>query len=466
MTFVLSSWESIFDVANRYFKRDLPPYYDEEIHNYILLDIIGRVIGLPSFPFTITQITLPEPLWIIPGNRIFISKPMVAHYLNLPVELPRHTIREVEKFDALRSFNLIKVNRPNLTNGSGDPSCGNNSAMTISKEVFFPWKHNNLVASGVDQGTMSMFQTNSFCQKTPSNVTCNKLKRRLNSYNSPSNVEYANDSIVNSKVMKNLNKNKVFKKLDTRARNSNAVDIDTESSEEDDEGESNENSKHRKMLDKMFGNTQCATQHNINIQQRLNELEFVNRCRARNSKNMGYFFNWQNNDIRSNTSTAPRSFEIMSDSNIVAFTIIIRIVDMVSHFQQHLINNQYYASHDNFHEIEIADMRSYLTMLRNRQNLINNLEQEIYEGEYDRFVDNCMEKSQDELLLRDRNLKIASMLSKNSDIDPSFDRRLDKVYEQLNEECLKKTTKPKNKNKVNSKNPFEIPEGFKTYHDK
>lgn len=102
MSVSYSSWESIIELTNKFYDPSLQLYYTTD-HINLLCNILAHIAGLTSFEVVQTKVPLLEPI-ILNQNLVFISIPLVAKFINLPIELPQNRvnyIRNIDIFDNL-----------------------------------------------------------------------------------------------------------------------------------------------------------------------------------------------------------------------------------------------------------------------------------------------------------------------------------------------------------------------------
>lgn len=100
----LESWESVADTVGRYYGKSMPPYFNAR-HIGTAVEIVGELLGKTSYVYVESYVSLPEPIWH-DRNVVYFSVPMIAHYVNQPVYLPRDKVKYVSRFDI---FDGIKV---------------------------------------------------------------------------------------------------------------------------------------------------------------------------------------------------------------------------------------------------------------------------------------------------------------------------------------------------------------------
>lgn len=102
MSVSYSSWESIIELTNKFYDSSLQLFYTAE-HLNVLCNILAYIGGLTSFEVVQTKVPLLEPI-VLNQNLVFISLPLVAKFINLPVELPQNRVnyvRNINIFDNL-----------------------------------------------------------------------------------------------------------------------------------------------------------------------------------------------------------------------------------------------------------------------------------------------------------------------------------------------------------------------------
>lgn len=97
MSISYSSWESIIELTNKFYDPTLQLFYTAE-HLNLLCNILAHIGGLTSFEYVQTRVPLLEPI-ILNQNLVFISVPLVAKFINLPVELPQNRVNYVRNIN-------------------------------------------------------------------------------------------------------------------------------------------------------------------------------------------------------------------------------------------------------------------------------------------------------------------------------------------------------------------------------
>lgn len=111
----LDSWESITKNAEQLFTKNAPPFFDEHIL-VMISQLIGALLGRITYTQVRTRIVLPEPICTI-NNTIYISVPLVAMYINQPIQLPETKICKYNNFNIFNAMQTIKcAKRPTREN--------------------------------------------------------------------------------------------------------------------------------------------------------------------------------------------------------------------------------------------------------------------------------------------------------------------------------------------------------------
>ena len=97
MSVTLQSFESILDTVKRFYDPALPTSYSTR-HMEILLNMIGMVIHEQQFSILCTTVSLIEPIYFR-DNIIIISRPLLAYYINQPVEAPPMNVKFIKNID-------------------------------------------------------------------------------------------------------------------------------------------------------------------------------------------------------------------------------------------------------------------------------------------------------------------------------------------------------------------------------
>nr|WOJ45363.1 GrBNV_gp60-like protein [Apis mellifera nudivirus] len=114
-----TTWRSIVAWAHKYYDPNLPLYYCEQ-HVRILLDMIGAVLNRREFRYVYTHLPLIEPLVSATAddNVIFLSRYLIALYINQPVRSPIDHITIVHDVDLIGDLSSM------LTSSiKGVPAC-------------------------------------------------------------------------------------------------------------------------------------------------------------------------------------------------------------------------------------------------------------------------------------------------------------------------------------------------------
>ncbi|KAG8362503.1 GbNV_gp60-like [Fopius arisanus] len=99
MSTSITSWKNVLELARRFYDKNLPLYYSIS-HLKIIRNAIGYVMGVRSYNLVETTVPLLEPI-ISHNNTVFISRPLVAHYINQPIYTP------VTQVNFLSNVNLL-----------------------------------------------------------------------------------------------------------------------------------------------------------------------------------------------------------------------------------------------------------------------------------------------------------------------------------------------------------------------
>jgi len=99
----------------RYYMPEIPPYFCE-YHESTILDVLNDLLGKTRYEYIKTDVVLPEPICSEPrSERVYLSMPLIARYINLPTNLPR-----IERVQTVRGFNAF--DDIELLNHTGKPS--------------------------------------------------------------------------------------------------------------------------------------------------------------------------------------------------------------------------------------------------------------------------------------------------------------------------------------------------------
>lgn len=102
MSISTQSYESIINLATRYYDQHMPLYFVYE-HIDVTCDIILLLLQRKTIKLVRTMSMLLEPI-IENDNIIYISIPLVAFLINAPVELPKNTVEFVKDFDIFKGL--------------------------------------------------------------------------------------------------------------------------------------------------------------------------------------------------------------------------------------------------------------------------------------------------------------------------------------------------------------------------
>lgn len=94
------SWESVIVWARRHYDPNLPLYYSEQ-HVRTLLDMIGAALNRRQFRYVYTHLPLIEPIVSGEEDVVFISRYLVALYVNQPVRSPVDRVTTVQNVDLI-----------------------------------------------------------------------------------------------------------------------------------------------------------------------------------------------------------------------------------------------------------------------------------------------------------------------------------------------------------------------------
>lgn len=112
MSISLDSWESITHIVGARFIRSAPPYYKQDFHLPILVNLIGEILGEQYLKIVQTAVILPEPI-MRHDKYIIFCMPLIIDYLNAPIEF-QTKIEEVVDFDIFQNLNdTVKTNNTN-----------------------------------------------------------------------------------------------------------------------------------------------------------------------------------------------------------------------------------------------------------------------------------------------------------------------------------------------------------------
>lgn len=116
MSVSYSSWESIIDLTNRFYTPSMQLFYTHD-HIHILCNIIAHIGGFESFEYVITRVPLLEPI-VQQNDIVFISKPLVAKYINMAIEIPQNRVNYVHNINIFDSL-MGAVSQERKCGGSG-----------------------------------------------------------------------------------------------------------------------------------------------------------------------------------------------------------------------------------------------------------------------------------------------------------------------------------------------------------
>lgn len=97
-----SSWESILELAEKFYDRNLKLYYTTD-HLDVILKILTYISNVKDVMYVFTRVTLIEPLMTY-DNLLYISIPLVAELINLPVNLPQARIKFIKNVNIFESL--------------------------------------------------------------------------------------------------------------------------------------------------------------------------------------------------------------------------------------------------------------------------------------------------------------------------------------------------------------------------
>lgn len=105
MSISSQSWESIINVVNQFYDKNLKLHYTPE-HLQLTFNILGMFVTERNFSVACTDVILREPI-IFYGNTTYLSVPLIAKLVNKVVDLPPNRVEFVENvdlFDGLQSL--------------------------------------------------------------------------------------------------------------------------------------------------------------------------------------------------------------------------------------------------------------------------------------------------------------------------------------------------------------------------
>nr|AHW98252.1 GrBNV_gp60-like protein [Nilaparvata lugens endogenous nudivirus] len=100
------SWESITEQVELVFRKDHDPFFTK---NYldIITRIIGTLLGRTKIMIVETALVLPEPICTI-KKYVYLSIPLIALYINQPVQLPDTRARVCKNFNIFEAVQMIE----------------------------------------------------------------------------------------------------------------------------------------------------------------------------------------------------------------------------------------------------------------------------------------------------------------------------------------------------------------------
>jgi hypothetical protein len=133
MSVTLASFESVLDMVKRFYDPNLPVIYSTR-HIEILLDMIGFVIHERQFPVICTTIPLAEPIYAV-DNTIIVSRPLLAYYINQPVQMPQMNVEFVKNVDIFADI-IPSLTNKTKTDDDDDDDDNDNSGDTVSYPLY------------------------------------------------------------------------------------------------------------------------------------------------------------------------------------------------------------------------------------------------------------------------------------------------------------------------------------------
>lgn len=109
MSINLDSHEAITEQVARLFSKGHETYYS----NYylsVIEQMIGTMLGRGLYQYVRTRVILPEPICTYNDN-VYVSEPLIAMYLNHPVQLPENKVRVCKQFNVFESLSAIETRK-------------------------------------------------------------------------------------------------------------------------------------------------------------------------------------------------------------------------------------------------------------------------------------------------------------------------------------------------------------------
>lgn len=103
------TWESVLLLCHQLYSDNMNPYYDSEWLNSILA-CVCRVFNVNNLDYSLTNVYLEEPLWIMSG-KLIISIPAISYLLNKPITRneKRRELIMLQNFDIFSSAEAVTI---------------------------------------------------------------------------------------------------------------------------------------------------------------------------------------------------------------------------------------------------------------------------------------------------------------------------------------------------------------------
>lgn len=112
MSVSFNSWESIFKLTKHFYNPQLPLYFTSD-HVRLLCEMIAHLGNYTSFTVIYTKLPMIEPIIKTPDNLICISIPLVAKFINMPIDLPQNRVKYVRNVDVFSSLmGIVQDTKP------------------------------------------------------------------------------------------------------------------------------------------------------------------------------------------------------------------------------------------------------------------------------------------------------------------------------------------------------------------
>lgn len=107
MSLAVDSYESVVKLAQSFYDEHAPIIFDDW-HLNVMCDILALLLQKKELPIIQTCVILKEII-VEHQNVLYISIPLLAKYINEPVDIPQSSVKFVDAFDVFDAINKPKA---------------------------------------------------------------------------------------------------------------------------------------------------------------------------------------------------------------------------------------------------------------------------------------------------------------------------------------------------------------------